>query len=276
MKNLARLVILFVFIIANLTGTLLYRPVDTATASTSQAGEIRFRQASINVAENAGTVDIVIERINGSDGEAMVGADTFDGTATAGQDYQATGETITFGDGETQKTVSIPIFDNNTSEPDETFQVTLNLLSGSATIIEPSTTTITILDDDTTPPGILHFSSDSYAGLEDTGAITLTVQRSGGEADEVQVSYVSIDGSAASGFDFMSAVGTLTFPDGETEQTLAISLLDDPGLEGHETLTVRLQDVVGVATLGEPFTTTVIILDDELFTNIVYLPSIQR
>jgi hypothetical protein len=261
----------------------LYLPFLTDTApqvygrntATPNTGLIHFQQDSYSVVENAGAVTVVVERTNGSSGEVTVGVDTFDGTATAGQDYPATAETVTFADGETEKTVSIPIFDNNTAEPDETFLATLNLISGAATIIEPSTTTITILDDDTTPPGVLHFSVSAYAVLEDSGILTITVQRSGGTNDEVQVSYETMNGTAVSGSDYMSALGTLTFPDGETEQTFTIMLLDDPGDEGSETFTIQLSNVVGVATLGEPSTAIVTIIDDET-ADFLYLPLVIR
>ena len=239
------------------------------------AGQFRFQQDSYSVAEDAGAVEIGVERVNGSDGEVTVEVDTFDGTATAGQDYAATAEVLTFADGETEKTVSVPIFDNNTAEPDETFLASLSLIAGAATIIEPSTSTITIVDDDTTPPGVLHFSDNAYAVLEDSGVVTITVERSGGTSDEVQVSYETFNGTAESGKDYMPALGTLTFPAGATEQTFTVTLLDDPGAEGFETFTVELQNVVGVATLGEPSTTTVTIVDDET-AHLLYLPAVVR
>jgi hypothetical protein len=247
------------------------RTLTTPTLS----GEIHFQLSSLNVAENDGIVEIVIERDNGSDGDIIVDASTFDGTAVAGQDYPATAETVTFTDGETEKTIAIPIIDNNTAEPDETFLVTLSIISGSATITEPSTVTITIVDNDTAPPAVLHFSSENYAVLENAGFISITVNRSGGSSDEVQVSYETFNGSATFGSDYMPALGTLTFPPGQTTQTFTVTLLDDPGAEGSETFTMALHNAVGVATLGQPANATVTILDDET-AQFTYLPTIQR
>jgi hypothetical protein len=84
-----------------------------------------------------------------------------------------------------------------------------------------------------------------------------------------------MNGTAVSGSDYMSALGTLTFPDGETEQTFTIMLLDDPGDEGSETFTIQLSNVVGVATLGEPSTAIVTIIDDET-ADFLYLPLVIR
>lgn len=239
------------------------------------AGEFRFQQSSASVAEDGGAVTIVIERINGSDGVVIVGADTFDGTAVAGQDYPATAESLIFADGEMEKMIAIPIIDNNTFESAETFQVVLNIISGAGTIAEPGTITITILDNDTSPPGILHFATDTHAIREDAGSITISVQRSGGTADEVQVSYQTMNGTASAGSDYMPALGTLTFPAGEREQTFTVTLLDDPGAEDFETFSIQLHNVVGVASLGQPATTTVTLIDDET-ARFVYLPLIKR
>ena len=73
----------------------------------------------------------------------------------------------------------------------------------------------------------------------------------------------------------LMAIVPLTFPDGAAEQTFTVTLLDDPGAEGSETFTITLNNVVGVATLGEPSTTTVTILDNET-ASFVYLPLVQR
>ena len=45
---------------------------------------------------------------------------TSNGTATAGSDYTAVTQTVTFNSGETSKTVKIPITDDLLNEPDET------------------------------------------------------------------------------------------------------------------------------------------------------------
>lgn len=273
MKNVMLSLLSILLAALVLVGTL--QQVSGRTLAAPSTDLMRFQQDSYDVAENAGAVEIVVERTNGSDGEVTVGVDTFDGTATAGQDYPATAEIVTFADGETEKTISIPIFDNNTAEPDETFLAKLSVIAGAASVIDPSTTTITILDDDTTSPGVLHFSAGAYAALEDSGAVTITVQRSGGTSDEVRVSYETFNETAESGSDYMPALGTLIFPDGETEQTFTVSLLDDAGTEGSETFTIELHNVVGVASLGQPFTTTVTIVDNEA-AHFVYLPAVIR
>ena len=67
---------------------------------------------------------------------------TSDGSATAGEDYTATGGTLSFAAGETGKTVSVPIGDDIVNESDETFTVALSNASGAALGTASATGTI--------------------------------------------------------------------------------------------------------------------------------------
>ena len=51
---------------------------------------------------------------------------TEDGTATQPDDYQQTGDTLTFGANETTKTVTVPVSGDTADEPDESFKVLLS------------------------------------------------------------------------------------------------------------------------------------------------------
>src|SRR6185503_10060610 len=103
---------------------------------------------------------------------------TTDGSATAsGGDYINSSGTLTFTNGETFKTITIPINQDTFVEGDEFFTVSLgtNALSGNVQLFDPSVATVTILDDDS---GI-RFSSPSYSVSESGVNATITVLRSG-------------------------------------------------------------------------------------------------
>ena len=72
---------------------------------------------------------------------------TANGTATAGSDYTATNETLTFNPGMTSKTISVPITSDTAVEGNETFTVTSSSPIN-ATLGAPTTHTYTINDDD--------------------------------------------------------------------------------------------------------------------------------
>ena len=64
---------------------------------------------------------------------------TSDGTATAGADYTAASGTLTFGPGETTKTVEVAVVDDDEDDSGETFTLTLSSASG-ATIADAQAT----------------------------------------------------------------------------------------------------------------------------------------
>jgi len=83
----------------------------------------------------------------------QVAYSTVDGTAKAGEDYQATGGTLTFVFGDSRQTVSVPITGDTLFEPDETF--TLNVI-GPAGVVSA---TGTILNDDSAPVSAIRIVS---------------------------------------------------------------------------------------------------------------------
>lgn len=72
-----------------------------------------------------------------------------DGTATAGEDYTSGSGTLTFNPGETVKTISIPLLEDETFDGDETF--TLTLSNPAEVELTDSEATGTIMDDDPEP-----------------------------------------------------------------------------------------------------------------------------
>ena len=64
------------------------------------------------------------------------------------------------------------------------------------------------------------------------------------------VSFRTVDGTAAAGFDYTSTMGTLRFEPGETSATIAVSTLTDEIADGAERFTLELSDPVG-ATVAD-------------------------
>jgi hypothetical protein len=83
-----------------------------------------------SVAEGPATsptpVAFTIQRVGNLSGSTVVNWTTADGTATAGSDYVADSGQVVFGDGESQKMVTIQVLGDDTPEPNETFQLLLS------------------------------------------------------------------------------------------------------------------------------------------------------
>ena len=106
-----------------------------------------------SVAENGGPVAVtVLKSFNSLPG--TVNYATADGSAAAlsGEfgDYQAMAGSLTFTNGETSKTVMIPIVDDQYYEGNQSFGFLLSVSGGNGSLGSPAAANITIIDDD--PP----------------------------------------------------------------------------------------------------------------------------
>src|SRR6185369_17237116 len=109
---------------------------------------VSFAQLASTVQENAGSVQIRVLRGGNTANAASVSYGTTpDGTATAGSDYTATTGKLEFAAGETEKTITVPILDDNLTEPQETFGVALSTTTGTAGA-NILTHIVTIVDND--------------------------------------------------------------------------------------------------------------------------------
>jgi ELWxxDGT repeat protein len=90
---------------------------------------------------------------------------------------------------------------------------------------------------------------------------TVRVSLSKASPEAVVVQYATADGNALAGIDYVAVSGTITFPPGSTEQTVAIAITDDEFLEKNETFYLELNQASGA--LIENARTTITILDRE-------------
>ena len=111
-------------------------------------GEIAFDSGSYTVAENGSDATITLVRTGGSSGEVSVDVTVADGTATVTADYSDVSQTVTFLDGETSKTITVPIIDDSEEEGDETVSLGLSNPTGGAAVGPQGTATLTITDND--------------------------------------------------------------------------------------------------------------------------------
>lgn len=225
-------------------------------------GDLRFATDTYTVDEGTGSVTLAVRRAGGDDGAVGVQVSTSDGSATAGDDYTATTQTLSWPDNDdSNRTVSIPITDDGAAEGPETFTASLSGATGGAGITSPSETTITIQDDDEEQgPGQLSFGSFAFGGVEG-GAATIEVVRTGGTGGEVSVEYTSTAGSATSEDDYAPRTGTLQYGNGEATGSINVPLESDGTQEPVESFQIRLSNPSGGATLGPIQTATVLVFD---------------
>ncbi|MBD2460261.1 PD40 domain-containing protein [Oscillatoria sp. FACHB-1407] len=226
-------------------------------------GTLAFSTANYSVNENGTVISTVtVTRSGGSDGAVSVTVTPTDETAIAPDDYNPDAVVISFADGETSKTVEIPIVNDNTQENNETLNLTLSNPTGGATLGTQATATLTIVDDDN--PGTFAFSSASYSVNEEGTAINaITITRTGGSRGAVSVTVTPTDGTAIAPDDYDPDAVVVSFADGETSKTVTIPITNDNAVEGNETINLTLSNPTGGATLGSRTTATLTIVDDE-------------
>ena len=141
----------------------MFRFTATRGASYAIAGEIlpsaQFTQSQVSVSENGGSVTVVLQLDESVQpgNPATVGFATANDTARVGQDFEFASGSLVYAAGETQKTVTVPLVNDATDEPQETFRIVITTVEGGTTGAT-SIVTVSIADDDapdtpqTTPP----------------------------------------------------------------------------------------------------------------------------
>jgi hypothetical protein len=133
-----------------ITGATLTITDDDAPASA--AGVLQLSAPTYSVTEDGANATITVMRTGGSDGAVSARLATANGTATAGSDYTTTDTIVNFAAGDAaSKTVTVPITQDTSDEPDETVTLTLSTPTGGATLGTASAT-MTIVDDDLPAP----------------------------------------------------------------------------------------------------------------------------
>ena len=174
-------------------------------------------------------------------GSVTVDYATTGGTARQDSDYTHTSGSLTFATNESSKTISVPTEEDDIEEPTETFTVTLNNPGGAT--IQDGTATGTITDDEPVTPLPTLTITDTEVKEGDMAEFLVTLRPASDRT--ATVSFRTVDGTAAAGFDYTSTMGTLRFEPSETSATIAVSTLTDEIAEGAERFTLELSDPVG-------------------------------
>lgn len=123
-----------------------------ANAGSPQPGQLQFSASEYSVAEDGATITVTVMRTYGSAGDVGVDYATLDGTATAGEDYEAASGSLLFLDSETTQTFEVALTDDTVLEGDEYFSATLSNPTGGATLGSPVSATVTLTENDTSGP----------------------------------------------------------------------------------------------------------------------------
>ncbi len=228
-----------------------------SSVSSAAGGTIAFSALGYAVPEKDGKATLTVTRTGSTSAAVNVEYATADGSAKSGSQYSQTSGTISFGSGESSKTITVTITDNSSIDGNKSFTVILKNPTGGSNLGYPTTATVTIIDDEavSSGSGVIQFSTDAYIGNESDGSATITVMRTGTTTGSASVSYATSDGTAIAGADYASTSGTLTFAAGESTKFFIIPLTKDSSPEDEERVNLLLSNVSG-AQLGSQTTAT--------------------
>jgi Tol biopolymer transport system component len=129
-------------------------------------GIIEFSVPHTNFWEDAGTAVVEVLRHDGAEGTVEVSYSTRDGDAVAGLDYTATRGTLTFGPGETSKTVMVSLLDNPRGECNRQLSLSLSNARGGAFLYGATNVAVFILEDELASSGSLQAVAVPANGFE--------------------------------------------------------------------------------------------------------------
>ncbi|SCZ04728.1 cadherin domain-containing protein [Microvirga guangxiensis] len=193
--------------------------------------------------------------LSGLGGLGAASLDDFDGPTSG---------SLTFEDGQREKTIIVKVKGDKIVEGEETFNV--NLSNGGNATITTGTAKGVIINDDAVP--MLSISATDAAKVEgDTGytEFTFTISRSSGEAaSSVRWTVVGTGDNPASLAEFDVLTDVVSFAKDETTKTIRIRVKADKEIEGDETFSVVLSDPTD-ATIGVGVgSATGTIIDDDV------------
>lgn len=132
-------------------------------------GALHFDADTVQVNEAAGSIDITITRTLPSLAAASMTVGVASGNATTDVDFSLPAATVSFAAGETSKTFTVDIVNDDKVEVNETVLLFLTNPTNNVGVTNPATTTLTIIDDEPPPivtsklsGGLLTITADNF------------------------------------------------------------------------------------------------------------------
>ena len=213
-----------------------------------------------------GSLTFTVTRSKATTATHSVNFSTANGTATAGSDYNAGTGSVSFAPSEMTKPITVGTIDDAAGEGAETVLVNLTGVSAGAALGDSQG--IGTINDNDAPPACagVNFTVASNAAVTEGANSVFTVTKTGAATGNCDVSYGTVNGTAAAGSDYTAASGTLTFTSGQQSLPVSVATADDTGVESAETFSLTLSSPTDGAALGAPSSATATINDNDGIT----------
>jgi hypothetical protein len=192
-------------------------------------------------------------------------------TAGNGSDFAFTSPTtVTFAAGQTTASTTVTITGDTDPELDETVVLSLNNPGTGASVGSPSTHTLTITNDDGTPPSVSFAAAAGSVAEGNSGTSTYTVNVTLANPGSLVLPYTvyivanGTGSTATTPADYTLNTPSVTFTSTTLTQPVTLSIVGDTTPEPDETVVFSLTTLVpGAIILAAPSTHTLIIQNDD-------------
>ena len=235
--------------------------VDDVTVTIVENDEPALSIADTSIAEDIGAMVFAVTLSAASSEEVTVAYATANGTAMAGDDYEAQNGTLTFspGSGLTQ-TIAVPIIDDAVDEAEEeTFTVTLSNAQHATLADGEATGTI---EDDDDPAVTVSFDATTYTAAEGGSAVTVTVTLDKDPERAVTTEVTATPRNGAVAGDYSVEPTRLTFNPTDTRQTFTLTATDDDVDDDGETVELGFDRLPPRVRADPDHSTTKVVLTD--------------
>jgi uncharacterized delta-60 repeat protein len=221
--------------------------IDTVTAP----GQLSFGSTNYVANASGGIATVNVIRTSGSSGSVSANYTAIPGTAQPGINYNPVSGTVTFNDGQTNATFTVPLINNNQATGPVYFNVLLSNPSGGASLTDPTNAYVTIVNTNV----VITFVTGTNTFAEPASGntvVAVNVVRYNNTAGTSTVNYSTVNGSAISNRNYQVVSGLLTFNPGEVFKTVLLTLKHDTNYEGTTFFDVNLFNPGPNVQIGAP------------------------
>ena len=179
-------------------------------------------------------------------------------SGASASDYSGVPASITFNSGETGKTFTVQATGSDGADSGESVLLGFGTLPTNITAGTPSTTTVSITDQE-----VVSFGTSTYSVTEGA-SVTITVQLGSDPGRTVTIPLTTTNQGGASASDYSGVPASVTFNSGETSQTFTVQATGSDGADSGESVLLGFGTLPTGIAAGTPDTATVSITDQEV------------
>ena len=214
-----------------------------------------------NTVTNTGTFAISLDAVNNT-GSPVVVNYTVSGTANSGTDFTALTGSVSFANGQQNRTVIVTPINDNIVENSETVIVTLGSGTGyNLGATATSTATVNIDDTDTFTASVVSTTATANESPVANGVFTISLGSTNTTGSPIVVDY-TVSGTATSGLDYNALSGSVSIANNQSSGVVTVTPINDTTIEVNETVILTLAAGTGY-TVGTPNNATVTIISDD-------------